>query len=180
MGYFDKLDLTVDKPKVGWKQDCGELPVRMCRVDGGKLWRFLINDGYSADAADMIIREYLNINTYGVPIEAVVLNDEVNKAWCEVKPGCEIITGLKAMLQSECYNGTVGHLVKLIKEQEKKETPTAELLHTPAVCVALLGMEIDADHMEEYLVSKFGKTTRYTPKEVAAMIESGKFVNNGN
>lgn len=171
--YFDHLNSVVQSPKNPYMQDCGELPVQMCRVDGGKLWRFLINAGYSVDGADTIMRDYFKINTYGKEIEVLVAEHPEIVETCEEQGFVDHIPDfLKRLLGSECYNGSLAHLLELIRNQEcVHEVLTETLSHCPKICVKLLEMGVSSSDVVSTLIHKFGHTTTLTEDEVLSVLD---------
>lgn len=115
--YFESFGLVHLAEPIGSGDYCEQLPVQMCRVDGGKLWRLLRNLGLGEDAADTVMRDYLMINTYGTPVEMLLNDADVKLAIAHVDIKHYTPENfLKKLLGSECYHGTIMHLCALIKE----------------------------------------------------------------
>lgn len=165
--YFDHLNSVVSSPKNPYMQDCGELPVQMCRVDGGKLWRFLMNEGYTDDAADTIMRDYFKINTYGKSVESIVAENPDVVAECIAKGTVDnIIPYIKKLIGSECYNGSIAHLLQLIREAPAVVArPVEELARVPSICMKMYEIGATYDNLYARLKEKFGETTTLTDEE---------------
>lgn len=170
--YFDPIR-KVMKGGIWFTDDnCPELEVNMCRVDGGKLWRFLKNINLTDDAADTVMRDYFNINTYGKPLDEIAKVHAVIDKSVTLFPGENPADVLKRITHSNCYAGTIDHLLQLMDEAATSPSRTMHDLTTmPWVCYALLEKGVQSDRMVEYLTSLFGKTTQLSDDEIRKVLK---------